>query len=73
MIMKKYFTSIVLLVMLTPLFAQEPLRVASIKSDSTVLYGKFVFRMKAIEGSGLFSGLMLYKPQSDLPDVSREQ
>ena len=71
--MKRFFTSIVMLVMLTSLFAQEPIRVSDIKSDSSVLYGKFVFRMKAIEGNGLSSGLMLYKSNSESSDMSREQ
>ena len=71
--MRTISTLIVLMMMLSSQFAQEPIRVASIKSDETVLYGKFIFRMKAIVGSGWSSGLMLYKPNSELPEVPREQ
>jgi hypothetical protein len=62
-----------MVVMITSLHAQEPLQLACIKSVETVYYGKFIFRMKAVTGSGLYSGLMLYKPNSDQPDVPREQ
>lgn len=71
--MRTISTSIVWMVMFTSLLAQEPLQLACIKSVETVYYGKFIFRMKAIAGSGLYSGLMLYKPNSGLPDVPREQ
>lgn len=71
--MRTIFTTIVMVVMITSLLAQEPLQLACIKSAETVYYGKFIFRMKAIAGSGLYSGLMLYKPNSELPEVSREQ
>lgn len=46
---------------------------AEIYSADTWLYGKYVFRMKVAEGSGILSNFFLWKPDSELSTVDWEE
>ena len=46
---------------------------AEIYSADTWLYGKYVFRMRVAEGSGILSNFFLWKPDSELSSVDWEE
>lgn len=53
--------------------AQKNYKGAEIYSNEAVLYGKFEFRMKTVQGSGLLSSFFLYKNDSYISGVYWEE
>ena len=51
----------------------KPYKGAEIFTNDSQLYGKYVFRMRAAEGSGILSNFFLWKEGSELPGVAWEE
>jgi len=71
-----YVTRAVLIaaIVLSPLVADaKPYKAAEIFTNDSELYGKYVFRMRAAEGSGIISNFFLWKDGSELEGVAWEE